>query len=227
MKSLLRVALAICIGIGSVNAARADIIVDTLTTGITGGNVTALSNSSAFQVDPAGSFLGQRTTTVSLGVTGNAADFARASVSGGVASFGTTIAPPGTGTANFSLLYNGFGSLNLTNFTSVDLQTAHDPAGTASISLFINGSQVGATQVIPSTAGPNFGPTSFALGATPRSNVTSIEFKVVSTNNADAFLGVDNGGIRIREAPEPTSIAIFGIFAVGGYVVARRRRQAA
>jgi len=230
MKSLFRVALALCLGFVTVTSAKADVIIDGFGTPLSGGSVASgVLTSSGASVssgsNSGGDILGNRLASVSSSGSGSSS----MQIDSGLKNLilGTTAA---TTNGTYTLKYNGFGSQNLSAANSVDLNVAFYNNGGAG---FITTAKLDWLDTVTGahTSGlvniPTTGTLSLPFGGFGRSQVTDLTLTFNLTQGADVTFG--NSGVRIPglEVPEPTSLALFGVIAVGGYVVARRRRQAA
>jgi len=241
MKSVLKVAFAVCLGLIAVSSARADIILDGFGTPLNPAllAVASAGGGPAFSTGTSqtgSDFLGTRTPTVAYASsTGTLPGNATMQVNGGSLILGLSSAqqiPPINNTGTYTLAYTNFGTLNLSGFTSVDLFVSGFDAGTppGTVTATVNWTDTSsgahsASQVISGT-----GAVSVFFGGQDRDQVTSISVVISAPNGGDENLSAANGGIRIRETPvpEPTSIALFGLATIGGgFWAARRRRQVA
>lgn len=210
----------------------APITVDDLKTNFNGGTITV--NGGGIKTDSPGvsgaGILGTRVGSVNSTDNGSGTSTASFAIGGGTAAIGTNSTVTA---ATFTLTYT-FSPLNLTNAGSIGItignfdQSDLNP-GTPNVKVTVVDPQ-GTNNLGPQNITGN-GAINFALGGLPANQtdgVTQLVFTFTLQGRGQDFtLTSDNGGITIREIPEPASLAVFGLMAVAGGVWYRRRRAAA
>jgi len=222
-------------------AQAAPIAIDTFQTGfVAAGGTLILPSGKApgfangvSSVDTGPGILGTRTGTYYNVGAGNTVLAGSASIGGGQVGFSN-----GPGERAALALSYAFGSqVNFVGQTpTIAVQNFNPLVGTSvSTNLTLTSASGSATQTIITSTQVVAGVPSTILtfgnlvptGSFDLSKVTGaiLIFEPAGLSAVASFGG--NGGFKTNETPvpEPTTLAIFGVMAIGGYAVSRRRRQ--